>query len=221
MLNGMARASGCLLIVTADDYGYSPRYNQGILAAAEAGALDSVGAMVTRAWCDPGPLVRTGVEVGLHMTREAPLEGQLEMFGRLFGAPPGYIDGHHHCHAAEDLAEAVAAAALELGIPVRSVSEEHRRGLRDAGVRTPDRLVGRLEADEPALPAILGRLPAGSTEWMVHPGLADPTVGSAYDAARGEDLELLLAGAEVRAEKGSEVRRGGHAALPVPGADPA
>jgi predicted glycoside hydrolase/deacetylase ChbG (UPF0249 family) len=204
---------GALLIVTADDYGYSQRYNLGILAAARAGALDSVGAMVTRAWCDPAPLLRTGVEVGLHLTRDAPLEGQLELFRRLFGGRPACIDGHHHCHADPDLAPGVNQAALKLGIPVRSVSDEHRDLLRGMGIRTTDRLVGRLGPHEPARPAILDALPPGSTEWMVHPGLPDPALGSAYDEAREEDLELVLGRPTIQGDDGVPVRRATHAAL--------
>src|SRR4051794_88448 len=37
-----------VLIITADDYGYSPRYDEGIVEAAGAGAVDSVSVMVTR-----------------------------------------------------------------------------------------------------------------------------------------------------------------------------
>jgi hypothetical protein len=37
-----------------------------------------------------------------------------------------------------------------------------------------------------------GAPPAGLTEWMVHPGLPDPTSGSSYDAARQEDLDEVL-----------------------------
>ncbi len=37
-----------VLIVNADDYGYHPAYDAGILEAAGAGALDAVSAMVTR-----------------------------------------------------------------------------------------------------------------------------------------------------------------------------
>ena len=56
-----------VLIITADDYGYSPRYDAGIVEAAGAGAVDSVSVMVTRDGLDPGPLVETGVEAGLHL----------------------------------------------------------------------------------------------------------------------------------------------------------
>jgi predicted glycoside hydrolase/deacetylase ChbG (UPF0249 family) len=203
-----------LLIVTADDYGYRRPYDEGILEAARAGAVDAVSAMVGRR-CEPRPLLETGVEIGLHLElpgisaeeRGARAGGhererarrelilQLERFQELFGRPPAHIDGHHHCHAAAGLASVLARVASERGLPVRSVSPSHRRLLRCLGIPTPDRLIGRLDASEPALPALLERaegLPAGVTEWMVHPGRRDPDSGSSYDAAREEDLNLVL-----------------------------
>jgi hypothetical protein len=79
------------------------------------------------------------------------------------------------------------------------VTPRHRRLLRCQGVPTPDRLVGRLDEDEPALPEEIrmvargeGELPPGVTEWMVHPGRPDPGSGSAYDRGRAEELDLLL-----------------------------
>jgi predicted glycoside hydrolase/deacetylase ChbG (UPF0249 family) len=214
----MSQAPEALLIVTADDYGYSPLYNRGILRAAREGALDAVGAMVGRGWCDPAPLLATGVEVGLHLEwdgagdAEGALRVQLELFERLFGGRAAYLDGHHHCHAGGAMEQVVAAAAARAGLPVRSVDERHRLFLRERGVATPDRLVGRVEPGERALPAELEALPPGVTEWMVHPGEPDPQAGSAYDAARAEDLELLLSGAPVRGEGGGEVRRASHRA---------
>jgi predicted glycoside hydrolase/deacetylase ChbG (UPF0249 family) len=185
-----------VLIVAADDYGYARGYNRGILEAAQAGALDGVSAMVGRSRCDAGPLLETGVEIGLHLelAGESPA-AQVERFESLFGRPPAYLDGHKHCHADPSVAEEVIRIAAELEIPVRSIDEPHRERLRRAGVPTPDRLVGRLDSSEPALPAELAQgrqLPAGVTEWMVHPGHPDPESGSSYDGARREDLELVL-----------------------------
>ena len=83
-----------LLVITADDYGYWPSYNQGILEAIEMGAIDCVSAMVDREYCEPEPLLETGVEIGLHIEFEArwgPRSGapartslrvQLDRFGR-------------------------------------------------------------------------------------------------------------------------------------------
>lgn len=206
------------LIITADDFGYSPRYDEGIVEAAAARAVDSVSVMVTRNGIDPEPLLETGVETGLHLDlpvelsqgdragqreREVALRmlaEQLEAFESAIGRPPAYLDGHKHCHAHAGLAPAVAREAARRGLPVRSVDRKHRKILRREGVGTPDRLIGRYsEEPEAALPPELqpvvdgeGALPPGITEWMVHPGYPDADSGSGYDLAREEDLDLLL-----------------------------
>jgi len=206
------------LIITADDYGYRRAYDRGILAAAGAGAVDAVSVMVTREGIDPVPLLETGVEIGLHLElpgdivrgrRAGPRERdvavmslaeQRERFGALFGRPPAYLDGHHHCHAHPGLGAAMAREAGRLALPTRSVSALHRRLLRRVGVPTQDLLVGRLteEAAEALPPELRPAVedgcepPPGVTEWMVHPGYADPDAGSRYDRAREEDLDLLL-----------------------------
>jgi predicted glycoside hydrolase/deacetylase ChbG (UPF0249 family) len=196
------------LVITADDYGYRPSYNRGILEAARAGAVDAVSAMVEREFCDAEPLLRTGIAIGLHLELPETLEegaargsalSQLDRFKRTFGRQPAYLDGHNHCHAADGLAAPIARMAAERGIAVRSVDDRHRRLLRSVGVSTPDRLVGRLDPAEPVLPDLLGSVlegsaapPPGVTEWMVHPGYRDPERASSYDAAREQDLELVL-----------------------------
>jgi predicted glycoside hydrolase/deacetylase ChbG (UPF0249 family) len=202
------------LIITADDYGYSPRYDEGIVEAATARAVDSVSVMVRRGPLDLDPLLATGVELGLHLElaegepvgadeREEALrelERQLEAFEAVLGRPPAYLDGHRHCHARSGLAEALGREAAQRGLPVRSIDADHRQVLRDAGAATPDKLIGRYsEEPDGALPVELtpvvegeGELPDGVTEWMVHPGHPDPESGSGYDLAREEDLDLLL-----------------------------
>lgn len=204
------------LIITADDYGYSRRYDEGILHAAREGAVGAVSSFVTRDGLDPGALLETGVEVGIHLElatgASAPRAGprdrelaasqideQLRAFERLYGRPPAYLDGHHHGHAREGLGVLVCDTAVAAGLPVRSISPRHRRLLRCRGVATPDLLVGRTDERDPVLPAVLAE-PASSApgeqrvvEWMVHPGYADPEAGSSYDRGREQDLELLLA----------------------------
>lgn len=195
------------LIVTADDWGYAPRYNAGIEEAARAGAVDAVGALVLRPACDAGPLLESGVEVGLHLempessgrreVMEAPRR-QTEAFEKIFGGPPAYIDGHHHCHATLPIATATEDLALELRVPVRAVGEDHRFRLEERGIASPDRLIGRMHEHEPALPRLLAdaldeeALPWGVTEWVVHPGHSDPDSGSSYDRGREADLALVL-----------------------------
>jgi predicted glycoside hydrolase/deacetylase ChbG (UPF0249 family) len=201
-----------VLIVTADDYGYADAYDRGILEAARAGAVDAVSAFSGRSRMgDPRPLLRTGVETGLHLDGfpakrvggepgrrliRAHVAAEIERFERLFGRGPAYLDGHHHCHAGDLRTEAVAEVARERGLPVRAASDLHQKRLRELGVTTPDHLIGRMNEGDPALPPELdegGRLDAGVTEWMVHPGHPDPETGSRYDAGREEDLRLLLA----------------------------
>ncbi len=193
------------LIVTADDYGYSRRYDEGILRAAHAGAIDAASAMVLRGTGDPAPLLEGGVEVGLHVELPPRTSGaaaeprrQLAIFEDLFGRPPAYLDGHRHCHAVDPLAGEVIAIALELGVRVRCTDPEHRRRLRAAGVATAERLIGRYKEAEPPVPPEIARVeagerpPGGLTEWMTHPGLADPGAGSSFDAGREDDLAALL-----------------------------
>src|SRR5687768_10785257 len=96
-------AEGGVLLIVADDWGYSPRFNEGILQAARARAIDGAGAMVQREACEAEPLLETGVEVGLHLEVGEDADGgevapQLERFEEIFGRPPAYIDGHHHRH---------------------------------------------------------------------------------------------------------------------------
>lgn len=199
------------LIITADDYGYHPRYDEGILRAAAAGAVDAVSAFAGREGLGPGPLVASGVEIGLHLDGPKPVAAQAEEFERRFGRPPAYLDGHRHAHAAPDRAQEVAEFAAAHSLPVRSVSPEHRQLLRSCGARTPDLVVGRFSEDEPPLPAELER-PAGDlptvTEWFVHPGLAAGEGFSSYDAGREEDLDLIL-----RFRPGDGLERGPHAVL--------
>ncbi|MBA2239700.1 MAG: ChbG/HpnK family deacetylase [Solirubrobacterales bacterium] len=214
------------LLIVADDFGLNPSYDAGIIEAAAAGALDGVGAMVLRVH-DPVPVRATGVAIGLHLelghaldaaTVEAELRGQLERFESLFAAPPAYIDGHHHCHADSPASKPVAELARERGLAVRSVDDRHRGELHAAGVRTPDRLIGRLDEVEPVesleLEALLGGDgPPGFSEWMVHPGYADSSSGSGYDAGREQDLALLLS---LAAEPALRRLRATHAELPDP-----
>jgi predicted glycoside hydrolase/deacetylase ChbG (UPF0249 family) len=192
-----------LLAITADDYGYWPSYNQGILEAIGMGALDCVSAMVDREYCDPAPLLESGVEIGLHIEFEgrwgsrsgAPartsLRVQLDRFVDFFGRWPSFLNGHKNCHARPELATPVFQTAQQIGAPVRSVNPDHRQWLQERGIDTPDVVIGRMRSNEPAEPPELRNLGRGVTEWVTHPGHPDPESGSSYDIARQEDLALL------------------------------
>lgn len=202
-----------MLAIDADDYGYCESYDEGIVEAALAGAIDGASAMVLRA-PDPLPLLETGIAIGLHLEASAGVDEQLEAFRATFAGDPAYLDGHHHCHASEELFEPVAALAGDLGVAVRSVSAGHRERLRALGIATADRLVGRLNETGPVVPAeiaawLRGAVPAErSVEWMVHPGRPDRASGSSYDAGRGEDLRTLLALGDRERWAAAGIRRG-------------
>src|SRR4051794_33867358 len=132
-----------MLVIQADDYGYAPAYDDGILEAARAGAIDGASVMAMRG-PDPAPLLDIGIAVGLHLEARPSPDEQVTAFERLAGRPPDYIDGHHHVHASAELAGAVAALAARLAVPVRSVDAAHRALLRDRGIATPDCVIGRL-----------------------------------------------------------------------------
>ncbi len=203
------------LIITADDYGYRRSYDEGIVEAAAAAAIDAVSAFATRGALGAGPLIETGVEIGLHLDlgadatapRARPadraaaaraLRDQFAAFTQAYGREPAYIDGHHHGHARDGLGVVVSDFAVEAGLPVRSINPRHRRLLRCRGAATNDLLIGRLSEDQPVLPPELGSwgeqdlVTDAVVEWMVHPGRPDPSSESSYDAGRGEDLRLLL-----------------------------
>ena len=184
-------------MITADDYGYRPAYDGGIVLAARAGALDRVSVMATRDF-DAAALLETDVAIGLHLEPGLSVAEQVRRFEEAIGRPPQFIDGHRHCHAEPRIALAVTPIARELGVPVRAINPPHRAQLRNAGVRTTDRLVGRMFEHHAALPLEIqrwltsGRELAGTTEWVVHPGYRDPENPSSYDSGRPEDLALLL-----------------------------
>ncbi len=186
-----------LIAVTADDYGYAGAYDSGIVEAAAARAIDGASVMAMRG-PDPAPLLAARIELGLHLEPAPAPERQLAAFVDLVGARPAYLDGHHHCHATPGVAELVAELGAELGVPVRGVGDAHRALLRERGVASADLLIGRLAEDEPPMPAELAGWLAGEpqpeavVEWFTHPGHADPSAGSSYDAGREQDLALLL-----------------------------
>lgn len=202
-------------MITADDYGCRPAYDEGILTAARVGAVDSVSAFALRSALGPEPLLETGVEIGLHLelgaegdsaradateraAAAAAIAEQYGAFAQRFRQPPAYLDGHRHGHARDGLGIVLSDFAVAHDLPVRSIGERHRRLLRCRGVPTPDLLIGRTHESEPPLPA---ELAAGAdaiaalppvVEWMTHPGRRDPEARSRYDRGREVDLELLL-----------------------------
>lgn len=149
---------------------------------------------------------------------EAECEAQAQAVEAL-GVRVTHIDSHRHTHALPGVRGAVARVAARRGLPLRRPVESHRRFPRDLAsqlhraviawswrltfpgapaTRAPDHFVGVSmqggERFEAQLAAVLGRLPAGSVEMMVHPGRVDDALRSVddYTWQRERELAALL-----------------------------
>jgi chitin disaccharide deacetylase len=124
------------------------------------------------------------------------LEAQIRVFERLAQKPPTHLDSHHHAALHGSVAPVFAAVARERCLPARASSDEARRMLRAAGVRTPDDFIDRFHAENvrfEVLEDILASLPEGTSELMCHPGFADEELrrGSTYADEREKEIEVL------------------------------
>ena len=77
----------------------------------------------------------------------AELEEQIALFECMARKPPTHLDSHHHVALHPSVGPVVAAVAKKRSLPVRASSEDARRNLRAAGVRTPDHFVDGFYAD--------------------------------------------------------------------------
>lgn len=193
------------LIVNADDLGYDPAIDRGILEAHARGIVRSASAMVDTPFA--AAALRTApptLGVGLHAVLdpgagraevEAALRAQLARFRALRGAPPTHLDGHRHAHAAPAALAAVLAVAAEAGLPVRALDAPMRAALRGAGVRTADAFLGdaalRPAWTEAALLEALESVGEGTTELMAHPGHAPTHVRTSFGPEREVELAAL------------------------------
>jgi len=127
-----------LLVVNADDFGLSPRINEGILKAHVGGVVTSTSLMVTAPAAADGARAAAGHEalsIGLHFVDDgradlddpvqvaSSFELQLRRFRTLVGRDPTHVDSHHHVHSASPQRQAVFAELVEpLGVPLRGQS---------------------------------------------------------------------------------------------------
>ncbi len=227
-LAAMTPGRAKLLLVNADDFGYSSGVTRGIAEAAQRGILTATSVMarrVSRADADLalGLGVSQGLSLGLHLeldpghgghphpghgghphpgqvAREpaalaSEIAGQYACFLERFGRPPSHLDTHHHTHLEPVVLGAVAHAAREYGLPVRSPTAEVRACLRGLGIATADAFVG---GPEPfihwtvnlLLAAIADARP-GITELCCHPGYVTADLRSSYREGRETELSAL------------------------------
>jgi hypothetical protein len=192
-------------LVVADDLGYDPAIDEGILEAHRDGVVTATSALVDGPFAEAAlATAPRSLAVGLHLrlppdvgseAAEAEIRRQLQRFAALRGAPPAHVDGHRHVHAEPAVLEALLRVAVPLGLRVRALDEGMRDRIRAAGGRACDGFVGDA-ALRPCwtperLAAAVRALPPGTSEVMMHPGHAPSHVVTGF----GPEREIELAAA--------------------------
>jgi predicted glycoside hydrolase/deacetylase ChbG (UPF0249 family) len=216
------------LIVNADDLGYDPEIDRGILEAHARGLVTSATAMVTTPFA-PAALAAAPATLGLglHAVLDPALDEaaardellrQLERFEALRGAAPTHLDSHKHAHARPAILAAVAGVASARRLPVRAMDAGLRAELRRLGVATTDAFLGdaarRPAWTEAALLAALRALGAGVTELMAHPGYRPSVARTSFGVEREEELRALTARSVRAAVEAAGIRLCSYADLP-------
>jgi predicted glycoside hydrolase/deacetylase ChbG (UPF0249 family) len=193
-------------LLVADDLGYDPAIDAGILEAHRDGVVAAASALVTGPYAE-GALsgAPRSLPVGLHLDLPKGLDGpeaerviraQLRRFEEIRGAPPGHVDGHRHVHAEPAVLDALLRVAGPLRLRVRALDPAMRDRIRAAGARACDAFAGDA-ALRPCwtaerLAAAAGALPAGTTEIMLHPGRKPTHVRTSFGAEREVELAAAI-----------------------------
>lgn len=123
------------LIITADDYGMSSKFNCGILEMARAGLITGISVMVKRKYIRKSDLLALDIPLGLHLelktsSTNRDITTQIERFKNRFGMLPAYLDGHQHKHLLPDNLNQVVRVAKCYRLPIRSRLPADRTFLR-------------------------------------------------------------------------------------------
>ena len=151
---------------------------------------------------------------------ETEFRAQIETL-RGLGLHPTHLDSHYGPHEQrQDIFDLVVSLAREYGLAVRAGSPDLVRSLLDQGLPAADQGVldsGRIPPEQKAevLAAKLRELPAGLSEWALHPGIAteelravmaDPRVPGVSGTPEGRQSDFDVA---VSAEAARIVREEG------------
>lgn len=200
-----------VLIVNADDFGYSRGINRGIAEAHDRGIVTSASLMIN------APQAREAVELararpalslGIHVnfTNEgerlvefidpeqcrAGLEQQLDLFCDLVGQPPTHLDSHQHVHRGRTPRPIFQELARQHGIHLRDeppvIFKGGFYGQWEFGVSNPDKVsvafLSRMLREE---------FTGGIYELCCHPGYFDAEASFVYHQDRELELRTLTA----------------------------
>jgi predicted glycoside hydrolase/deacetylase ChbG (UPF0249 family) len=177
----------------------APRLSLGLHFALTGGARPAGAARELPTLAPGGILRRRPEELPAQIPPEEiriELEAQIGIFQVLARKSPIHLDSHHHVSLHPSVAPVFAAVARARSLPVRAPTEDCRRILRAAGVRTPDHFIQDFFGENVGverLERILEELPEGTSELMCHPGHADDELksGSTYADEREWEIEVL------------------------------
>jgi predicted glycoside hydrolase/deacetylase ChbG (UPF0249 family) len=199
-----------LLIVNADDFGYSRGINRGIAEAHDRGVVTSTSLMVDAPGVEEAvglALSRPDLSVGLHVnfTNEAErlveftdpavcraeLRRQVARFQALLGRPPTHLDSHQHVHRGEVPRPIFREEARRLGVHLRDEPPVAYKGgfygQWEYGVSEPDKVgvpfLSRMLREE---------FTDGAYELCCHPGYFDEAATFVYHRDRELELATLV-----------------------------
>jgi predicted glycoside hydrolase/deacetylase ChbG (UPF0249 family) len=193
------------VLVVADDLGYDPAIDEGILEAHASGVVTAASALVDGRFAAPALATapRT-LAIGLHLAlspgaaegvAEKEITRQLARFEAIRGTPPSHVDGHRHVHAEPPVLAALLRIAGPRQLRVRALDPSMRDLIRAAGARACDHFLGDAASWPFWTPERLARaaasLPGGTTEIMMHPGRRPTHVLTRF----GPEREVELAAA--------------------------
>src|SRR3989339_1163557 len=185
------------LIINADDYGLSKKFNGGILELIGKGIVTSTTVMIKREFIKPKDLLeQKHVSIGLHLelSLETPaeeMEQQIKVFSKLFGRFPSHLDGHKYYHLLPSNFSKVLKIAKKYELPVRSTSSDDRKIMREAGIKTPDQFISWHPDRKAKLFKDLKSAKSRTIELLCHPGYFDPKATDSYNKQREVEQEIL------------------------------
>jgi chitin disaccharide deacetylase len=185
------------IIINADDYGLSKKFNKGILELIKKGLVTSTTVMVKKEFVEPKDLLRyKNISIGLHLellleTPEKDIKNQIEKFRKLFGMLPSHLDGHRYYHLLPGNFSKVLKIAKKYKLPVRSASSVDRKTMKDYEIKTPNQFISWHPDRKNKLFKDLRNIMAGTTELLCHPGYFDPKAKTSYNLQREAELKIL------------------------------